>query len=124
MCQLYNLFHPKTHRTYSIGTIVIISLKYQLNSPACYDYLKSLDSLSLQYYATLQRLYTIFGLDSEYNGVAMTRGDASTPPLGDGPMHWRGKPGIPTTRITTTRITTTGSGQLATPTTRITTTRI
>ena len=65
LCQLDNLFRPKTHRTYNIGTIVI-ALKCQLISPACYHYLQSLDSLSLPHYSTLQRLYTKFGLDSEY----------------------------------------------------------
>ena len=65
LCQLDNLFRPKTHRTYSIGTIVV-TLKCQLISPACHHYLQSLDSLFFPHYTTLQRLYTKFGLDSEY----------------------------------------------------------
>ena len=65
LCQLDNLFRPKTHRTYNIGTIVV-ALKCHLISPACYHYLQSLDSLFLPHYTTLQRLYTKFGLDSEY----------------------------------------------------------
>ena len=65
LCQLDNLFRPKTHRTYNIGTIVI-ALKCHLISPACYHYLQSLGTLSLPHYTTLHRLYTKFGLDSEY----------------------------------------------------------
>ena len=65
LCQLDNLFRPKTHRIYNIGTIVM-ALKCQLISPAYYHYLQSLDAISLPHHTTLQRLYTKFGLDSEY----------------------------------------------------------
>ena len=65
MGQLDNFISPKTHHTYNIGTIVT-ALKCQLISPARYNYLQSLDSLSLPHYTTLQRIYTKFDLDSEY----------------------------------------------------------
>ena len=65
-CQLKNLLCKKNHRSYNIGTI-IIALKCQLISPACYQYLQSLDSLSLPHYSTLKRLYSKFGLDCEYS---------------------------------------------------------
>ena len=65
LCQLDNLFRPKTHRIYNIETVVI-ALKCQLIPPAYYHYLQSLETLSLPHYTTLQRLYTKFGLDSEY----------------------------------------------------------
>ena len=65
LCQLENVLRHKKHRTYNIRTI-IVALKCQLISPACYHYLQASDSLSLPDHATLQRLYSKIGLDSEF----------------------------------------------------------
>ena len=66
ICQLENLLCHKHHRSYNIETI-IVALKCQLISPACYQYLQSLDSLFLPHHSTLKRLYSKFGLDSEFS---------------------------------------------------------
>ena len=65
LCQLENLLRNKNHRSYNIVTI-IVALKCQLISPACYQYLQSLDSLFLPHHSTLKRLYSKIGLDSEF----------------------------------------------------------
>ena len=66
ICQLENLLCHKHHRSYNIG-IIIVALKCQLISPACYQYLQSLDSLFLPHHSTLKRLYSKFGLYSEFS---------------------------------------------------------
>ena len=63
--QLENLLVPKNHRRYNLITLVL-ALKCQLISPACYRYLQSLDCVSLPHHSTLQRLYSNIGLDSEF----------------------------------------------------------
>ncbi|KAI6658772.1 hypothetical protein LOD99_15097 [Oopsacas minuta] len=65
LCQLDNALIAKTMRRYNIETLVL-SLKCQLISPVCYTYLQSLDCLSLPHLSTLKRLYSNFGLDSEF----------------------------------------------------------
>ncbi|KAI6647002.1 hypothetical protein LOD99_9001 [Oopsacas minuta] len=65
LCQLDNALIAKTMRQYNIETLVL-SLKCQLISPVCYRYLQSLDCLSLPHLSTLKRLYSNFGLDSEF----------------------------------------------------------
>ena len=55
--QLENLLVPKNHRRYNLITLVL-ALKCQLISPACYRYLQSLDYVSLPHHSTLQRLFT------------------------------------------------------------------
>ncbi|KAI6655342.1 Transposable element P transposase [Oopsacas minuta] len=65
LCQLDNALIAKTMRRYNIETLVL-SLKCQLISPVCYRYLQSLDCLSLPHLSTLKRLYSNFGLDSEF----------------------------------------------------------
>ena len=63
--QLENLLVPKNHRRYNLITLVL-ALKCQLISLACYRYLQSLDCVSLPHHSTLQRLYSNIGLDSEF----------------------------------------------------------
>ena len=63
--QLENLLVLKNHRRYNLITLVL-ALKCQLISPACYRYLQSLDCISLPHHSTLQRLYSNIGLDSEF----------------------------------------------------------
>ena len=63
--QLENLLVLKNHRRYYLITLVL-ALKCQLISPACYRYLQSLDCISLPHHSTLQRLYSNIGLDSEF----------------------------------------------------------
>ena len=65
LCQLENLLRHKNHHRYNIGTI-IVALKCQLISPACYQYLQSLDSLFIPHHSTFKRLYSKIGLDSEF----------------------------------------------------------
>ena len=43
-----------------------MALKSHLISPSCYNYLQSIDCLALPHYHTLEKLYSSFGLDSEY----------------------------------------------------------
>ena len=64
-CQLDNSIVSKTRRRYNIITQVL-ALKSHLISPSCYNYLQSLDCLALPHYHTLEKLYSSFGLDSEY----------------------------------------------------------
>ncbi|KAI6656087.1 hypothetical protein LOD99_11326 [Oopsacas minuta] len=65
LCQLENVLKSKNIKRYNFETLVL-SLKCQLISPVCYVYLQSLDSLSLPNLSTLKRLYSNFGLDSEF----------------------------------------------------------
>ena len=65
LCQLDNALIAKTMRRYNIETLVLF-LKCQLISPVCYRYLQSLECLSLPHLSTLKRLYSNFGLDSEF----------------------------------------------------------
>ena len=55
----------KTHRHCNVGTIGIAFKSHPI-SPAYYPYLQSTDSLYQPHHSTLERLYSNFGLDSEY----------------------------------------------------------
>ena len=63
--QLENILVSKNNRRYNLITLVM-ALKCQLVSPACYRYLQSLDYVSFPHHSTLQRLYSNIGLDSEF----------------------------------------------------------
>ena len=62
--QLENSAVPKKRRRYNIITQVV-SLKAHLTSPICYNYLQSLDCLSLPHHRNLQKLYTNYGIDDD-----------------------------------------------------------
>ena len=64
-CQLQNSLIPKNRRRYNILTQVL-SLKTHLISPSCYKYLQSMSCLSLPHFNTLEKLYSSFGLDSNF----------------------------------------------------------
>ena len=65
ICQLENLLVPKTRRTYDLTTMVL-ALKCQIISPACYNFLQSQECLILPHHTTLHRLYTSIGLDNDF----------------------------------------------------------
>ena len=52
-------------RSYNILT-QILALKTHLISPAGYNYLQSMSSLSLPHFNTLEKLYSSFGLENEF----------------------------------------------------------
>ena len=64
-CQLENSLVPKNRRRYNILTQVL-ALKTHLITPACYKYLQQLPCLSLPHFNTLEKLYSSFGLESEF----------------------------------------------------------
>ena len=64
-CQLENSLAPKNRRRYNILT-QILSLKTHLISPACYKYLQHMSCLSLPHFNTLEKLYSSFGLESDF----------------------------------------------------------
>ena len=65
ICQLQNSHVPKNRRRYNILT-QILALKTHLISPAGYNYLQSMSSLSLPHFNTLEKLYSSFGLENEF----------------------------------------------------------
>ena len=65
LCQLENLDITKTRCRYNVLTLVL-SLKAQLISSACYRYLHSLDCLGLPHLSTHRRLYSNNGLDTDF----------------------------------------------------------
>ena len=65
ICQLQNSHVPKNRRRYNILT-QILALKSHLISPAGYNYLQSMSSLSLPHFNTLEKLYSSFGLENEF----------------------------------------------------------
>ena len=65
LCQLENAIVPKNRRKYNILTQVV-ALKSHLISPICYNYLQSLECLSLPHHRNLQKLYTNIGIEDDY----------------------------------------------------------
>ena len=65
LCQLENAIIPKNRRKYNILTQVV-ALKSHLISPICYNYLQSLECLSLPHHRNLQKLYTNIGIQDDY----------------------------------------------------------
>ena len=63
--QLENASVKKTCRRYNMITM-ILSLKSHLSSSACYKQLRRMDSVSLPHESSLRRLYSSFGLDTEF----------------------------------------------------------
>ena len=63
--QLENVTVHKKRRKYNFITQVV-ALKSHLISPICYNYLQSLDCLSLPHHRNIQKLYTNDGIDSDY----------------------------------------------------------
>ena len=65
LSQLENLLVSKTRRKYDLITMVL-ALKCQIISPACYKFLQTQEYLILPHHNTLRRLYTSIGLEDEF----------------------------------------------------------
>ena len=65
ICQLENLLLPKARGTYVLTTMVL-ALKCQIISPACYNFLQSQECLILPHQSKLHRLYSSIGLDNDF----------------------------------------------------------
>ena len=63
--QLENAIVKKPRRRYNIVTM-ILSLKSHLSSSSCYKQLRQMDCISLPHESSLRRMYSSFGLDTEY----------------------------------------------------------
>ena len=65
LSQLENLLVSKTRRKYDFITMVL-AVKCQIISPACYKFLQTQECLILPHHNTLRRLYTSIGLEDEF----------------------------------------------------------
>ena len=63
--QLENAIVKKPRRRYNMVTM-ILSLKSHLSSSACYKQLRQMDCISLPHESSLRRMYSSFGLDTEF----------------------------------------------------------
>ena len=65
LSQLENLLVSKTRIKYDLITMVL-ALKCQIISPACYKFLQTQEYLILPHHNTLRRFYTSIGLEDEF----------------------------------------------------------